>query len=111
MSFKFVFLCVENEQTRAYAEGMCGVVPGLEIVFAAERSEQLAALPGARACFGTLDSELLAAADELGWLAAPAAGPGSGLGPLGCRPYPVCAITVRTFRRPDIIAFSLWLVK
>ena len=78
MSFKFVFLCAENEQTRAYAEGMCGVVPGLEIVFAAERSAQLAALPGAQACFGTLDSELLAAADELGWLAAPAAGPPKG---------------------------------
>ena len=36
------------------------------------------ALPGAQACFGTLDSELLAAADELGWLAAPAAGPPKG---------------------------------
>ena len=78
MSFKFVFLGAENEQTRSYAEGMCGVVPGLEVVFAAARNAQLDALPGAKACFGTLDPELLEAADSLGWLAAPAAGPPKG---------------------------------
>ncbi len=78
MSFKFVFLGSENEQTRAYAKAMCDVVPELEVVFAADRSAQLAALPGARACFGTLDAELLAAADQLAWLAAPAAGPPKG---------------------------------
>ncbi|MFT5086409.1 MAG: phosphoglycerate dehydrogenase-like enzyme [Candidatus Latescibacterota bacterium] len=78
MSFKFVFLATANEQTRTYADAMAKVAPGLEVVYAAERSQQLAALAGARACFGTLDAELLAAAPQLEWLAAPAAGPPKG---------------------------------
>lgn len=78
MSFKFVFLAAANEQNRAYAEAMTKVVPELEVVYAAERSEQLAALSDARACFGTLDAELLGAAPQLEWLAAPAAGPPKG---------------------------------
>lgn len=78
MSFKFVFLTAANEQTRAYAEAMTQVVPDMEVVYAAGRSEQLNALPGARACFGTLDAELLKAAPQLEWLAAPAAGPPKG---------------------------------
>lgn len=78
MSFKFVFLTAANEQTRTYADAMAKVAPGLEVVYAAERSQQLVALAGARACFGTLDAELLAAAPQLEWLAAPAAGPPKG---------------------------------
>ena len=45
---------------------------------AQSRAEALAALPTAQACFGTLDPELLAAAAQLKWLAAPAAGPPKG---------------------------------
>ena len=78
MSFKFVFLSAENEQMQAYARAMSDVAPGLEVVYAEDRSAQLAALPGAKACFGTLDPALLAAADQLEWLAAPAAGPPKG---------------------------------
>ncbi len=78
MSFKFVFLSAPNEQTRAYAAAMSAAVTGLEITYGTDRKTQLAALSDAKACFGTLDPELLAAASELQWLAAPAAGPAKG---------------------------------
>ena len=78
MSFKFVFLSPGNERTRFLASAMAAAVPGMEIVHCENRAEDLASLPGAQACFGTLDPELLAAADRLQWLAAPAAGPPKG---------------------------------
>ena len=78
MSYKFVFLPPSGERTRYLAEAMTTAVPDLEIVHCENREEALSALSDARACFGTLDSELLAAASQLEWLAAPAAGPAKG---------------------------------
>jgi phosphoglycerate dehydrogenase-like enzyme len=57
---------------------MSRAVPGLEIVNCETREAALASLPGTPACFGTLDPELLTAATELKWLAAPMAGPPKG---------------------------------
>ena len=74
MSFKFVFLSPAGELAAAMSEA----VPTMEIVQCESRAEALAALPTAQACFGTLDPELLAAAAQLKWLAAPAAGPPKG---------------------------------
>ncbi|MYK39333.1 MAG: D-2-hydroxyacid dehydrogenase, partial [Gemmatimonadetes bacterium] len=74
MSFKFVFLSPAGELAAAMSEA----VPTMEIVQCESRAEALAALPMAQACFGTLDPELLAAAGQLKWLAAPAAGPPKG---------------------------------
>jgi phosphoglycerate dehydrogenase-like enzyme len=78
MSYKFVFLPPVSERTRTFSAPILAAVPDLEIVYCEHRQEALAALPGARACFGTLDAELLAAAADLQWLAAPAAGPAKG---------------------------------
>ncbi len=74
MSFKFVFLSPASELAVAMSEA----VPAMEIVHCTSRAEALTALPTAQACFGTLDPELLAAATQLKWLAAPAAGPPKG---------------------------------
>ena len=78
MPFKYVFLSPGSGRTRFLSAAMASAVQGLEIVHCESRAEDLAALPGADACFGTLDPELLAAADQLRWLAAPAAGPPKG---------------------------------
>ena len=78
MSYKFVFLSPSGERGRKYADGMVEVVPDIEIVHCDTREEGLEALTGAAACFGTLDPQLLAAAPNLQWLAAPAAGPPKG---------------------------------
>lgn len=78
MSYKFVFLPPTSERTRALGDAVTAAVADIEIAYCADRAAALAALSGARACFGTLDPELLAAATELKWLAAPAAGPAKG---------------------------------
>ena len=78
MSYKFVFLPPSGERTQTLADAMTTAVPKLEIVHCANRQEALAAIAAAQACFGTLDPELLAAAPQLQWLAAPAAGPAKG---------------------------------
>jgi len=78
MSFKFVFLPPTSERTRDLAAPLEAAVPEIEIVYCETRADALAALPGAGACFGTLDPELLAAGSDLKWLAAPAAGPPKG---------------------------------
>jgi phosphoglycerate dehydrogenase-like enzyme len=75
MSYTFVFLPPVAERHRAWAEAVRAAVPDIDIRFAEDRDQALAALPTARGAFGTLDAELLAAAPALEWLAAPAAGP------------------------------------
>ncbi len=78
MKYKFVFLPPLRNPDGFFGGAMIEAVPGIEIVHCETREEALAALPGSAACFGTLDPELLAAATELKWLAAPAAGPPKG---------------------------------
>lgn len=78
MSYKFVFLPPETDRAVTFGDAMRAAAPEIEIVTCHTRGDALNALPGAAGCFGTLDPELLAAATELKWLAAPAAGPPKG---------------------------------
>ena len=73
-----MFLPPPNRRETLFAEAMRKAVPDVETVHCSTRQEALAALPGAAACFGTLDPELLTAGTSLKWLAAPAAGPPKG---------------------------------
>lgn len=75
MSYKLVFLPPVKDRHRAWAEGVRSEVKDIDIVLAETRNQALTELRDARAAFGTLDAELLAAAPGLEWLAAPAAGP------------------------------------
>ena len=75
MSCKFVFLPPVNDRHRVWAEAIAAQVKDIELVLAESREQALTELADARAAFGTLDAELLAAARSLEWLAAPAAGP------------------------------------
>ena len=78
MSYKFVFLPPAGERARSLGATVQAAVPGIEITYCDNRDQALAALPGARVAFGTLDPGLLAAARDLEWLASPAAGPPKG---------------------------------
>ena len=78
MSYKFVFLPPAGERARSLGATVQAAVPGIEITYCDNRDQALAALPGARVAFGTLDPGLLAAACDLEWLASPAAGPPKG---------------------------------
>ena len=75
MSYKLVFLPPVRDRHRAWAENVRSEVKDIDIVLAETRDQALTELRDARAAFGTLDTELLAAAPGLEWLAAPAAGP------------------------------------
>ena len=75
MSYKLVFLPPVNDRHHAWADGILAEVSDIDILFAQSRDQALVELADARAAFGTLDAELLAAAPALEWLAAPAAGP------------------------------------
>ena len=75
MSCKFVFLPPAGERQRAWAEAIRTALPDLDITVSADRDAALVDLADARGTFGTLDAELLSAAPNLEWLAAPAAGP------------------------------------
>ena len=78
MSYSFVFLPPVGEHARSLGAAVQAAISDIEIAYCSDRDQALAALPGARAAFGTLDTELLAAASDLEWLASPAAGPPKG---------------------------------
>ncbi|MBI92550.1 MAG: hydroxyacid dehydrogenase [Gemmatimonadaceae bacterium] len=75
MSYKFVFLPPASDRHRQWAEAIRAALPDLDVSVCPDRAVALGELAEARGAFGTLDAELLAAASELQWLAAPAAGP------------------------------------
>ena len=76
--YKFMFLPPVNDRLRRWAGALREQVPEIEILLPASREEALQRIAEVRGAFGTLDPELLAAARELTWLCAPAAGPGPG---------------------------------
>ncbi|MEE2658654.1 MAG: D-2-hydroxyacid dehydrogenase [Candidatus Latescibacterota bacterium] len=78
MSYKLVFLPAIGDRHREWAAEIRQAVPDIEVVLAESREQALFALADAQAAFGALDPELLAAAPQLQWLAAPAAGPSPG---------------------------------
>ena len=75
MSYKFVFLPPASDRHRQWAEAIRAALPDLDVSVCPDRAAALGELAEACGAFGTLDAELLAAASELQWLAAPAAGP------------------------------------
>jgi len=75
MAYQFVFLPPPSARSAEMAEAIRVDVPGVDVLLPVDRQEALAVLPRARAAFGDLDPELLAAAVKLEWLACPAAGP------------------------------------
>ncbi len=75
MSYKFVFLPPASDRHRQWAEAIRAALPDLDVSVCPDWAAALGELAEARGAFGTLDAELLAAASELQWLAAPAAGP------------------------------------
>jgi len=74
MAFRFVMLG-SGQLVETWAERIGQAVPQVEAVVCPGREDALQALPGARAAYGKLDPQLLAAAPSLEWLACPAAGP------------------------------------
>jgi phosphoglycerate dehydrogenase-like enzyme len=77
-AFKMVFLPPQRQKTREWAEAVGKAVPEATVVVAEDRDEALREIPNADALFGTLDQELLARAQQLRWLAAPAIAPPAG---------------------------------
>jgi len=61
-----------------FAQAVAENVPDLRIHVAVDRADALKVLPEAVAAFGTLDAELLGAANQLAWLQAPMAAPPAG---------------------------------
>lgn len=78
MSYRFMFLPPVDDRRRRWADALGEQVPEIEILLPASREEALARIGEVRGAFGTLDPELLAAARQLTWLCAPAAGPSPG---------------------------------
>ena len=76
--FTFVMLPPQTGATRQWARRVADEVPDVTVVVAEDSEEAQAALPGARAAFGTLSAELLAVAPGLEWLQAPMAAPPAG---------------------------------
>lgn len=77
-SYRFAMLPPQTDASRGWAERLRREVDGVEVVVAEDAAQAEAALSGARAAFGTLPPELLAHADTLEWLQAPAAAPPPG---------------------------------
>jgi phosphoglycerate dehydrogenase-like enzyme len=73
-----VFLPPQSERAREWAERLPLDVPDVDVVVAESQDEARSAIRGAPAAFGTIDPGILAVADELRWLQAPAAAPPAG---------------------------------
>ncbi len=75
MSKRFVFLPPPFATVTEWKAALEDAVNGVDVTICDSREAALAALPQARAAYGTLDAELLKCAVNLQWLACPAAGP------------------------------------
>ena len=76
--FKMVFLPPQRAETRQWAEAVAQAVPDATIVVAENEEEALREVPDADAAFGNLSRNILAEANQLKWLAAPAIAPPAG---------------------------------
>ncbi|MCH8103601.1 MAG: D-2-hydroxyacid dehydrogenase [Chloroflexi bacterium] len=78
MPLKFVMMPPQTDRTRAWAAQMMDAIPDYTVVVPETDEEAKKELPGADAAFGTISPELLAVADSLKWIQAPAAAPAAG---------------------------------
>ena len=76
MSFHLVILPPTDQQR--WVEDVRDIVPGLRVTLCHSASEAEAVIGDADAAFGTVTSDLLAKAEKLRWIQAPAAGPPAG---------------------------------
>lgn len=79
MGFKLVMLPPSSSRASDWARRITAAVPDIDVSICTTRPAALRALHrGAKAAYGTMDPELLAAGTELKWLICPAAGPNPG---------------------------------
>src|SRR5438105_6962461 len=76
-AFKFVFLPPQSDTVRQWAATLSGKVPQMEVSLP-NRDDAGREIANADAAFGTLSADLLARADKLRWLQAPAIAPPAG---------------------------------
>src|SRR5438105_15258866 len=76
-AFKFVFLPPQSDTVRKWAATLSGKVPQMEVSLP-NRGDAGREIANADAAFGTLSADLLARADKLRWLQAPAIAPPAG---------------------------------
>jgi phosphoglycerate dehydrogenase-like enzyme len=75
---KFLFLPPISDLARAWGRQLGSAIPDLDILLANTDDDAMREMADADAAFGTLTPELLARAQRLRWLQAPAAGPTQG---------------------------------
>ena len=78
MPFKFVFLPPQSDRTRDMAAQIADEVPDAQVVLAESEEEARREIADAPAAYGTLTPAVLAAAQQLAWVQAPAAAPPAG---------------------------------
>lgn len=78
MSFKFVMIPPQTAATQAWARLISDSVPGADVRVPENEIQARSDIVDADAAFGTLNSDLLAVANNLRWLQAPAAAPPAG---------------------------------
>lgn len=108
--FKMVFLPPQRDVTRQWAEAVAQAVPDATIVVAEDEAEALREIPNADAAFGNLPQNVLAAAGQLQWLAAPAIAPPAGYYYDELIAHPVVATNFRGIFNEHIAAHILAFV-
>jgi phosphoglycerate dehydrogenase-like enzyme len=78
MDFKFVFLPPQHATTRAWATRLADAVTQAQVVVSETLEHAQREIVDADAAFGTIPPEVLARAQQLRWLQAPAAAPPAG---------------------------------
>jgi phosphoglycerate dehydrogenase-like enzyme len=108
--FKMVFLPPQRDVTRQWAEAVAQAVPDATIVVAEDEAEALREIPDADAAFGNLPLNVLTAARQLKWLAAPAIAPPAGYYYDELIAHPVVATNFRGIFNEHIAAHILAFV-
>ena len=108
--FKMVFMPPQRNETRQWAEAIAQAVPDATIVVAEDEAEALREIPDADAAFGTIPRNVLAAAGQLTWLAAPNIAPPAGYYYDELIAHPVIATNFRGIFNEHIAAHILAFV-
>jgi len=108
--FKMVFLPPQRDITRQWAEAVAQAVPDATIVVAEDEAEALREIPDADAAFGNVPGNILAASQQLKWLAAPAIAPPAGYYYDELIAHPVVATNFRGIFNEHIAAHILAFV-
>lgn len=110
MSFKFLFLPPVTITIREWATRLAAAVPQMHVVVAESSAEAHQEIVDADAVFGTIPPPLLARAQQLRWLQAPAAAPAAGYYYPELVEHPVIATNFRGIYNDHIAAHILAFV-